>query len=177
MSHIWPYKCRDNGFPPECVSDMPLASRDPYCGAFVDVNKGYLRASLGDRFGGGYEGIRDRYDGVSFAYAGGNQGKAKSVRAAAHANSMLSATEGGEFLFEGFDFGAADEMGGAEGLADNGNELFFKLDMGCDQIKKWNVHVCPLTKKSNTEKGRTPKNTGNFLTYFQQEHCGLSVRV
>jgi len=36
-------------------------------GSFVDVDEGYLPASLRNGFGGGDEGVRHRDDGVAFA--------------------------------------------------------------------------------------------------------------
>src|SRR5271167_1719111 len=113
-------------------------------GAFVNVHKVGERTGLRDGFGGGDERMRNGNYNIARPNAGGGQGKAKRVGAAAYASAMLGVAKLREGTLKLLDLGAADESGARDGGPKRGHQFLLQLQMLGDQIKKWNIASCHL---------------------------------
>jgi len=78
-------------------------------GIGVDVHEDRLGAEPDNRAGRGEERVRARYDLVAGPDAEGHQRRQQRVSTRRHRDGVFDAKLAGQVLFEGFDFGAADE--------------------------------------------------------------------
>ena len=98
-------------------------------GVLVDVDEFRNRACLGNRLGGGDEGVRHSYDHVTGLDAAGHDREAKRVRSAVKGDRVLRVAKRGECLLELLHHRAADKSGGEESPAKYSRQLFFQFDM------------------------------------------------
>ena len=98
---------------------FPKLFRIHVVGALVDVHKIGTCTRLGDRFRRGDKGVRNGHDDVTLLDTSGDQSKAQSVRAAAHAETVLSVAEPGERFFKILDHGPANKASRIQGTLEN----------------------------------------------------------
>jgi hypothetical protein len=107
-------------------------------GALVDIDKLSACARLTDCFDGCQECVGDGDDRITTSHAGRHQRKSDGVGAVSHTNTELRAAIGGKLAFEAFDLLSADEGRRTKRLTKRSNKLVLELEMGRDQIEKWN---------------------------------------